>query len=109
MKKLIILILGTTIILSCTRDDDSNNNYTMVGKWKHLKSESYTTKDNKTTTFANSECSQKSVHEFKADNKAISIIYESVNGVCTKLINERTYAFNKGHLHKLYWWFLNTD
>lgn len=99
MKKLIILILGTTIILSCTRDDDSKNNYTMVGKWKHLKSESYTTKDNKTTTFANSECSQKSVHEFKADNKAISIIYESVNGVCTQTdIDERTYAFNKENM-----------
>jgi len=79
MKKLLVLFLAATALISCNKDDDNNDgDNKIVGKW-------YLSEINNSgaLNLEVSDCNAKSFIEFKANKAATTEYYNETNGVCT--------------------------
>ena len=79
MKKLLVLFLAATALVSCNKDDDNNDgDNKIVGKW-------YLAEINNSgaLNLQVTDCNAKSFIDFKADNTADSEYYTETDGECT--------------------------
>lgn len=102
MKKIILTlsVLSILSILSCRNDNNTQESETsqadLIGKWSFQKVDVVKTSTGQTQTTENSECDQKSIHEFQQTIHQ-STFYGIINHVCqlTGEVNSRNYTFDQ--------------
>ncbi|SDJ67609.1 lipocalin family protein [Chryseobacterium jejuense] len=96
MKKLFLLLVVFSAIVSCSSNDDEpqTNNASIIGKWYIDKAEKYTSGNKKTEVKAFSECEKKGTHEFREkDMTSTTFAPENNNCVQTDVVT-RNYTYD---------------
>lgn len=98
MKKILILLLSISAMVSCSEDDsDSNDGTRIIGKWNL---EALRPVGGQNTL---SECNQNSYIEFNADGSGNSEFFEESEGSCESSdSNPGNWSFNGGNSYTFF-------